>query len=597
MAARRWVADVRSHRPTTRGRRGLTIVLASVLALGIGSAAYVGVQAVHNGSRDGCSGSSTTVVIAASAGHYPVLEALSREWASGSPTVGGQCVAAVVVPKEAAEVAAALGPGWDEARDGPRPDVWVPDSSLWLLVAQSRPEAAAMLPTDTPSLASSPVVLAFRRELAEALGWPHRELGWEDVVGAILQPDTWARVGHQEWATLRLGVTDPTVSSVALASVLLVLDQDGDGNVTDAELGASIVFTQSLGSMAPDSSTFFTELGGVGQQGSTSVVAAFPASEREVATHNHSQPSVALIPVYPRQGTIVADYPYAVLNAGWVDETSRAAAAQFLQFALGPTGQKAFGTAGFRGPDHRASNGVSLPVDQGFREVLPALRPAPTAASLSQIVGAWTGIQRPANILTLVDTSGSMAQPVPGTNLTRLQLMQQTAAAGFNMLTNRSSMGLWEFSSELTPTTDYRELVPFGPIVGNVGGVPRLQALLGSMVGMRADGGTGLYDTVYAAYGAMQAAWQPDATTTILVITDGRNEQDVGLNLEQLLALLARDARPDRPLPVIGLAVGPEADADALREISRVTGGRTFVVLDPASAINTLILAFAGRLR
>ena len=41
--------------------------------------------------------------------------------------------------------------------------------------------------------------------------------------------------------------------------------------------------------------------------------------------------------------------------------------------------------------------------------------------------------------------------------------------------------------------------------------------------------------------------------------------------------------------------MGPEADAEALQEISRVTGGRTFVVRDADTAVQTLVLAFAGR--
>jgi hypothetical protein len=42
--------------------------------------------------------------------------------------------------------------------------------------------------------------------------------------------------------------------------------------------------------------------------------------------------------------------------------------------------------------------------------------------------------------------------------------------------------------------------------------------------------------------------------------------------------------------------VGPEADANALRQISQATGGRTFVARDPNQAVQTLVLAFAGRL-
>ena len=39
----------------------------------------------------------------------------------------------------------------------------------------------------------------------------------------------------------------------------------------------------------------------------------------------------------------------------------------------------------------------------------------------------WANLQRRVNLLAVVDTSGSMNLPVPGTDLTRLGLLQQTA--------------------------------------------------------------------------------------------------------------------------------------------------------------------------
>jgi hypothetical protein len=69
-----------------------------------------------------------------------------------------------------------------------------------------------------------------------------------------------------------------------------------------------------------------------------------------------------------------------------------------------------------------------------------------------------------------------------------------------------------------------------------------------------------------------------------------------GLTLSQLLSKLASEQQADRPIQVISIGVGPEADAGALQQISQATGGRTFVAKDPAAAAQTLVLAFAGRL-
>jgi Ca-activated chloride channel family protein len=597
MTNRRTNSAVASHRPRERRRW-----LGPVAGAGAALAALVAITAVllndDEPAKQTCQGEPTPVTVAASAAHFPVLSSLARQWSATSPTAGGSCVNAVVVLKGSSEMAAALGPTWDVERDGPRPDVWVPDSRLWLLVAGSRPDAGTLFAGDAPSIASSPLVLAVRRPVAEALGWPQRDLGWPDVLGMFSQPNLWATIGHPEWATvMRFGMTDPTLSTAGLAATLALLDTDANGEFSDAELSAGVAFTQLLGSMAADTTVLINEQREAAAAGPPGVpgVAAFPVLERDVAAYDASKPGLELVPVYLPQGPIEADFPYAILKADWVDTVRTDAAELFLDFVLGPEGQQALAADGFRGVGASAA-APQLPADLGFKATVAPPRPHPNPAAVSRLIADWTALQRQSNIIAVMDTSGSMDEGVPGTALTRLQLLQQTAVAGFSLLNNQSNIGLWQFSTDLTPTTDYREVVPYGPLTGTVGDVPRKQALMGAVQQLRAGGDTGLYDTTYAAFKAIQAVWEPNDTNAVLLITDGRNDDDEGLSLPDLLQKLTQEARPDRPTPVISIAVGPEADAEALREISRVTFGRTFVVRDPNEAVQTLILAFAGRL-
>jgi Ca-activated chloride channel family protein len=536
-----------------------------------------------------CTGPASTLTIASSSAQFPALTSLARSWTESVPAVDGRCVGVTVALKESSQVAAALG-AWDEARDGARPDVWIPDSSLWVLIASSRPDTKDMLPVDPPSIATSPVVLALRRTVAQALGWPQRKLGWDDVLGAFSRPDMWTGLGHPELAQLRLGMTDPTVSTAGLAFILMVLDRDADGVLSDAELTSGVGFSQMLDGFAADTSALVS-----GQQDSP--VAVFPALEREVAVHDLTKPAVELVPVYAHQAPIVMDFPYAVLTTSWVDNLDRAVANQFLQYVRGPQGRKVLSAEGFRGPDQGIGPEADLPSELGFEAGVATARANPAPEALSQLITDWTALQRQSNILAVLDTSGSMDEAVSGTGLTRLQLLQQTAVAGFGLLNTQSNIGLWQFSLNQTPTSDYRELVPYGPLSGTVGPVPRRQALIGAVQGLRAGGGTGLYDTTYAAFKAIQAHWEPNDTNAILLITDGKDQDDNSIGLAELLRRLTQEMQPDRPTPIISIAVGPDADAEALRQISRVTGGRTFVVRDANAAVQTLILAFAGRLR
>ena len=276
--------------------------------------------------------------------------------------------------------------------------------------------------------------------------------------------------------------------------------------------------------------------------------------------------------------------------------TSSKAASAFLAYVTGPPGKQALAAEGFRAPDQSVGDPSELPTDLGFKATVQPARPHPGPGAVSQLIADWTALQRQSNLIAVMDTSGSMEEGVPGTSLTRMQLLQQTAMAGFSLLNNQSNIALWQFSTNLTPTTDYRELVPYGPLSGTVGDVPRRQALLGAVQAMQSGGDTGLYDTTYAAFQAIQSRWEPNDTNAILLITDGKNDDDVGLSLEELLQRLKAEAKIDRPTPIISIAVGPDADAEALRQISQLTGGRTFVVRDASAAVQTLILAFAGRL-
>jgi Ca-activated chloride channel family protein len=362
--------------------------------------------------------------------------------------------------------------------------------------------------------------------------------------------------------------------------------------MTDAQLVASLGFTQALGAVVPDPGQFFAA-----QSDPNSTIAAFPALETDVAAYNRTNPN-RLVPVYPSNAPLVADYPYTILNASWVDGDTRAAAQDFLAYLRGNSGQDAFGVAGLRGPDRSIRDAAALPSALGFPATVPAPRGNPNAATLSGMITEWTALERQSNILVALDTSGSMALPVPGTNLTRLQLMQQTASAGFGLLTNQSNIALWDFSASQAGPGEYRQLVPFGPSTGSLGQVTRQQAMLGAVAGLRASSDTPLYDTIYAGFKEMQKHWQPNSTNAVLLITDGANDLPAGggLTLGQLLSRLTAEQQADRPVQVISIAVGPEADAGALQQISQATGGRTFVAKDPGAAVQTLVLAFAGRL-
>ncbi len=89
-------------------------------------------------------------------------------------------------------------------------------------------------------------------------------------------------------------------------------------------------------------------------------------------------------------------------------------------------------------------------------------------------------------MLGLFDVSGSMADPVPGSRQSKLDIARAAAQAALGFFDPADSIGLWEFSRELDGDRDYRVLVPLGPAAQRVGPFPNRYAA--SVAGVPADG-------------------------------------------------------------------------------------------------------------
>lgn len=530
----------------------------------------------------GCDGDPITITVVASPDQHKVMSGLAQSWQETEPSLDGKCIGATVERKDPAEVAAGLSPNWDARRDGPRPDVWAPDSNAWLLVASERADAAAMLPAEPQSLASSAVVIAMPRPMAEALQWPQAKLGWRDLVSKFGGGKSWADItrANPNWGRFQIGMTNPATSTAGLHALFAITDYNNDESVSDEELKTGLVFERTVTRYEPDTTQLFAGLAKADAESkdkALTYVSAFPALERDVSTYNAGNPKVQLAPIYPQEGTADANYPYAILEAPWVNGTKQKIAEKFLSHLRSATGRQAYGAAGFRDADRSTRYTRQLNTERGFQPRIDAAPRAMTfAASVNRTVISWTALRRRANVLAVLDTSGSMAESAGG-GASKLQLVQQAAAKGTSLFSEDTKLGLWEFATKRTPTTDYRELVPIGPVGGTTRGLPTRLALGGALQSLTPKGSTGLYDTALAAYLESEKNWEAGRINIVVLMTDGKNEDpDGGLNLSQLLTRLKGAAKPDKPVQIVTIAFGPDADVPALQAISRTTGGRTF---------------------
>ncbi len=569
------------HRSQTKPRTGLRTLAAAVAVLGAVATGWGGYRLLR--ANPACA-STTRLVVAAAPEIAPVVQAVGDRWAKSAPASGGRCVAVDVTSIETADVAAAIAgqhggalDGVGQASGGTKvPDVWVPDSSTWL--QRLRGVGKDVVPPQAPSIAASPVVLAMPEPLASQLGWPAKKLTWADLLKKMTTD-----------ATIRPGIVEPARDAAGLSG-LLALGAAASATGTNAQQAT----VATLRGLATGRSELRADLLRRFPRAATpaamsTALSAAPLSEQAVMAYNASQPPVRLAAIFMDPAPIPLDYPYTVLPGL---SASKASAATGLQSALaGISYRDRLAARGLRAPDGTTGNGFAAGPGAPPAVKPPATLPDPVA--IERVLSTWSVITLPARLLAVIDVSGSMKEPVPTAgNLTREQVTVEAARKGLALLDDTWAVGLWIFSTLLDGAKDYKELVPIGPLTTQRS---QLTAALPNIV-PKSNGDTGLYDTIFAAYQAMKDGWDPGKVNSVVIFTDGKNDDPPGgLNIDQLLAELQKANDPAKPVQVIVVGIGPDVSAAELERITKVTGGGVFIATDPAKIGEIFLKAIALR--
>ena len=596
MRRRRDAVNVRSHRRGGRRRRlvlapWIVISTVSVLLLSGISAGYAWLV------NQGCSGSPVHVTVLSSPEMSRILDNLGRRWTNSSPEVDGHCTSLKVVSKSSAEVSQALGPSWDPRRDGPRPTVWVPDSTAWLKLASARDDAARLVPDRQPSLARTPTVIGMPMPMAKALGWPKAKLSWKQLgadFAAGKSRKTWAQFGHPEWAPFNIGMTSPVTSTSGLHALTAIADTNDDGRITDAERKVLSSLSKTMQVYADDPATILGELTKRDVGGEKKVLpylSAFPMLEHEVREYNDTNPRVPIAAVYPTDGSADADYPYLTLDAPWSKSTERRAAAQFLEFLRGPEGRQAFLDNFYRDPNRKASS--KLTSAYGVRpEVTTLPRAVLVPDSVSLTVATWVASNQPTNVLFVLDVGKSMGEAVRGTDDDRLGLASTATSHAVSLLSDKAGVGLWALSSQIDGDSDHMELASVGPLSADAGGQRRRDLVQDDLGRIRSGnaGACGVYDTAVAAYQQLSKRYVPNARNLVVLITDGHDDGK-GKSLKDALAKLKAAKNPKHPIHLVTIGYGAQARMQPLDQLATATGGRSYFVQYESDINSVLITA------
>ncbi len=557
------------HRKQLRRRRWPLVALGAVLAVVAG---VVVVQQV--GQANACEPVAVAVAV------DPALETAVRQALATNPDELDACTRydVTAAPADLASEIRAGQPGL--------PVAWIPQSSL---VLESIDEGSGTLVRRGEPLASSPVVLAVPTADAARYGDPAQPVSWTAALTSRQPP--------------ALPDPDDEPSGLAALTALRTTIGDDDGRPRPAFVAAVLALSEE----APESADVAFEA--VARDGAAA--RAFVTSEQSVVAHNgpgaatrdaaagsptDDAPAAATVTaVALADGGAALDFPFVrVTPQGGGDQpTTRPVeverAVDRLEERLrGPIGRQAFAAAGFRAPDGSRTPGAAttgaLPGEQATAAV-------PDPAAAQETLRLWSALTLQSRILAVIDTSGSMAAREGPSD--RISLAAAAAQGGLTLFPDTSSVGLWAFSSELAGGLSWEELVPIGKLTEPVGPAPSRRAALAAAsttLRERLGGETALYDTVIAATRAVRAGYEPGASNAVVLITDGRNEVDSGIDLPTTLQTLRAEADPTRPVPLIAIGIGPASDLEVLRQLADATGGGQAYVAQNPEDIRTVFL-------
>jgi hypothetical protein len=442
-----------------------------------------------------------------------------------------------------------------------QPDVWIPSSSAWLSVAAG--DGHAYVPEDDP-LAWSPIVLAAPAALAGRFAKDGR-MSWAALVDAVAK--------HQIPAVT---MADPLHSTVGLLSVFAVHAAMGrttpDAGI--AELRA-LTLRSRLKDAAADPSAVLTRAAAETDPATAVAdIGFFPATEQQLTTYQQGEHPVALVGSLPVDAPVDADYPYAIAK-----DSSHLDLAMQLRRAITAT---ALTAAGFR--TEPTAKALSLP--------------AKSEALLGQAL-LWSSYKTLAfQVLVMIDASGSMNQRITdkaGHSTTKAGLLRESGANAAQLFGEDTSVGLWFFSTPSPTSPAHVEAVPIGPVTGTVAGKSR-RDMLGTAIATykpTASAGTPLYQSVLDGEAQMRTRAEPGTVTLVVVLTDGQDQQSrFAMTDPAFLAKLTAGRDANRPVPILAIGYGADADMAALTTMAKATGGKAVAATNPADVASAMAQAF-----
>jgi Ca-activated chloride channel family protein len=488
----------------------------------------------------------------------PLLKPLIERFNASRTEVAGKAVFVEGRSESSGVTEQRVAQGRDE------PVAWSPASSLWgrlLNFEADRPLVA----DENPSIVRTPLVIAMWEPMAKALGYPRKPLGFDDILKLARSKAGWADYGLPEYGAFKLVHTNPDYSTSGLSAVVAEYyaatgkkeglrpeDVTGKARDTVRAIERSIVH---YGDITP----FIAEQMRKGGLGYASAVAMEEVTLLDFNAKRGKLPK--LVAIYPKEGTFFSDSPFIVLEGDWVTPELREGALAFQKFLGEQITPEVAARGGFRPADLETEPVAPITAENGADPKQPERELGlPEPRVLALLKRTWREDRKPANVLLVLDTSGSMGDE------SRLENAKQGLEVFLSQVAPQDRVGLTTFSDQITP------LVPVGPFRENKG---ELQQTISRLI---AEGGTAFYDAAAEGFATVRdLADRNDRINAVVLLTDGE-DTDSTRDVDAVVSELEGQGDSSTQVRVFTIAysAGARGARDALKEIATASGGNAY---------------------
>lgn len=447
-----------------------------------------------------------------------------------------------------------------------KPTIFGPSVRHWLALANYQSRRDLFDLADAPPTANAPVVMAIwesrLRAIQQTLGV--ESIGWAELLQVINAPNGWQDFGlSNARRTVFYGHTDPFVSSTGLSSLIMEYYAAARASgINSRTLSLATVDTlevqqgvRDIEQLIRHYSTRTTEFKNYIAQG-PEYLDFVALEENDLIAINRGlttyQPPEKLVALYLKEGTFYHDHPLAIVNANWVSDEQKAASRVLIDFVRLPAQQQVIMTYGFRPVIPEVPLGFPFEEQYGVTKEGPtALLDAPSPEVVASIQNNWEFVKKQADIMLLIDVSGSMAQN------NKLEQAKLAALAFLDQMESNNRVGLSVFSDEervVVPLDNFETVV---------------QQMRREIQRLEPEGGTALYDGLVNTVQTINQETDTDRIRAVVVLSDGEDTSSSRYSLSDVENVIRQTRNELNPVIVVPVGYGSLND-DLIRVLQRI---------------------------